>query len=1198
MNRNTLEAYAQKARRDFIAAVTDRAAFYGLTAKNIEPVVEQGDVTMIGAHAFPRNVAEPHKRLEERIQQDGFEQVMEATAYTWFNRFAAIRYMELHSYLDHGYRVLSHPEGRPYPEILEHAADVDLPGLDREKVVELKLDGSKDEELYRLLLKAQCNALHQAMPFLFERIGDETELLLPANLLHTDSLIRQMVESIDESAWGQIEIIGWLYQFYISEKKGQVIGKVVASEDIPAATQLFTPNWIVKYLVQNSLGAQWLATYPHSSIRGQMAYYIEPAEQTEEVKAQLAAITPSPLNPEALTLIDPASGSGHILVEAYDLFKAIYLERGYRQRDVAQLILEKNLFGLDIDGRAAQLTGFALMMKGWADDRRLFERGVELNVRPLLDSKGFDAERLAQCVNLPDYGLTDSDLTELKQLFEHASTFGSLIQVPKGLGAKLPALKQLSESTSQDLFVSDALKHLGAIVRQAEMLAAQYDAVVANPPYMGSKFHTPVLKKFLRDHYKGYEKDMFSAFIDRDLAFSKPHGRLGFMSPFVWMFISSHEHMRTRLIDEETITSLIQLEYSGFEGATVPICTFTLQKGHVASQKGCFIRLSDFRGSDSQEPRTLEAIQNRDCGWFFEAAQDEFTKIPGSPVAYWVSSALVNSFLNGVLLRNVTDTRIGMATGNNDKYIRRWWEVSCESMRTACSTRAEAKESVARWFPLAKGGDYRRWFGNITHLVNWENDGHELRTTPHPSGTRIWAHNFNLSRIFSEGITWSAVSSAYFGVRLLPQGCLFGSGGSSAFCGSYPPLVVLALLNSKLATTYMQVFSQTLNFEVGDVGKLPLQTDTIALRKDGILDTARRITDHTKEDWDAYERSWDFESLPILTVSSATTPTLESSYTAWITQNHESIAEMKRLEDENNHLFIDAYGLQDELTPNVPIEEITLTVNPAYRYGGKLTEEEQWDRFRRDTMAELGSYAIGCMMGRYSLDDPGFIYAHSGGTGFDPSRYTTFPADPDGIVPLTYSDWFEDDAAHRLIEFISVAWDATHLEDNLAFLASNLLTKQNEPSREALRRYLCDRFFEDHLQTYKKRPLYWLFSSGKQKAFQCLVYLHRYNEGTLARMRTEYVIPLQGMVASRVRRLEGDIAAAASTAHRKRLEKERAKLVKQQSELREFDEKLRHYADQRISLDLDDGVKVNYGKFGDLLAEVKAITGAKADGWM
>ena len=737
MHRNTLEAYAQKARRDFIAAVTDRAAFYGLTAKSIEPVVEEGDVTLIGAHAFPRNVAKPRKLLEEQIRRDGFEQVMEAMAYTWFNRFAAIRYMELHDYLDHGYRVLSHPEGQNQPEILEHAADVDLPGLDREKAVELKLDGSKDEELYRLLLKAQCNALHQAMPFLFEHsAGDATDLLLPATLLHTDSPIRQMVEDIEESAWEQIEIIGWLYQFYISEKKDQVIGKVVASEDIPAATQLFTPNWIVKYLVQNSLGALWLATYPHSSIREQMDYYIEPAEQTDEVKAQLAAITPSTLNPEELTLIDPASGSGHILVEAYELFKALYLERGYRQRDVAQLILEKNLFGLDIDGRAVQLTGFALMMKGRADDQRLFGRGVTPNVMALVDSAGLDVERLGQRVKLADHRLKPSDLMELKRIFEHATTCGSLIQVPEPLATKLPALRQLSKVTSQDLFVSEALKHVRSLVQQAELLAAQYDAVVANPPYMGSKFHIPVLKKFLKDHYKGYEKDVFSAFIDRGLAFSKPHGRLGFMSPFVWMFISSHEHLRTRLIDKETITSLVQLEYSGFEGATVPICTFTLQKGHVDAQKGCFIRLSDFRGSDSQAPKTLEAIHNRECGWFFEAAQDDFKNIPGSPVAYWVSERMRDVFEEGTLLGKLVDAKQGLATADNDQFLRRWHEVDHGKCSYGSESRDAAAQSGKKWFPYNKGGEFRKWYGNQDYLVDWENDGRAIRAFGTENGGR------------------------------------------------------------------------------------------------------------------------------------------------------------------------------------------------------------------------------------------------------------------------------------------------------------------------------------------------------------------------------------------------------------------------------------------------------------------------------
>ena len=665
MHRNTLEAYAQKARRDFIAAVTDRAAFYGLTAKSIEPVVEEGDVTLIGAHAFPRNVAEPRKLLEEQIRRDGFEQVMEAMAYTWFNRFAAIRYMELHGYLDHGYRVLSHPEGQNQPEILEHAADVDLPGLDREKAVELKLDGSKDEELYRLLLRAQCNALHQAMPFLFEHsAGDATDLLLPATLLHTDSLIRQMVEDIEESAWGQIEIIGWLYQFYISEKKDQVIGKVVASEDIPAATQLFTPNWIVKYLVQNSLGAQWLATYPHSSIRGQMDYYIEPAEQTDEVKAQLKSITPSTLNSEALTLIDPASGSGHILVEAYELFRAIYLERGYRQRDVAQLILEKNLFGLDIDGRAAQLTGFALMMKGRADDRRLFERGVKLNVMALVDSKGFDAERLAHGVKLSDYGLAASDLTELKRLFEHAATFGSLIQVPEGLAAKLPALKQLSEATSQDLFVSDALRRLGPLVQQAEMLSAKYDAVVANPPYMGSKGMNALVKKFAKDHFPDAKNDLFACFIERGYTLAKDAGHNAMVTMQSWMFLSSFEKMRERMLREKTIKTMAHLgarAFGSISGEVVQTTACVLQNRSPQGYKPVFFRLLD--GGEAEKQAALANGEKR----FDTTAQDEFKKIPGSPVAYWVSERMRDVFVKPPL-SNFVETRIGLITGDNERY--------------------------------------------------------------------------------------------------------------------------------------------------------------------------------------------------------------------------------------------------------------------------------------------------------------------------------------------------------------------------------------------------------------------------------------------------------------------------------------------------------------------------------------------------
>ena len=601
MQTSKLKTYAPKARRDFIAAVTRRAAKFGITAKDISPNREEGELVFIEGQPYPKSVGAQRAKLAARIAQQGFQQVMEAAAYTWFNRFAAIRFMELHGYLEHSFRVLSHPAGNVLPEILEQAQHVQLPGLDRERVIALKMDGTRDEELYRGLLLAQCRALHQAMPFLFERVDDETELLLPDNLLQTDSLIRELVTAIPEEDWQEIEIIGWLYQFYISEKKDQVIGKVVKSEDIPAATQLFTPNWIVKYMVQNSLGAQWLATYPDSQLKGQMEYYIEPAEQTAEVQAQLTAITHSSLflNPEELTLMDPACGSGHILVEAYELFKAIYLERGYRLRDIPRLILEKNLFGLDIDGRAAQLAGFALMMKARADDRRLFERGVKLNVMALVDSAGFDAERLAQGVKLADYGLQPGDLTELKRLFEHATTFGSLIQVPEGLAAKLPALKQLSEATSQDLFVSDALKRLGPLVQQAELLAAQYDAVVANPPYMGSKCMTAALKEFVKDTYPDAKSDLFAC-VHRSrataLAKTAGHDRHDHDAELdVPLFL--REAARTHSRDETILSSLVHLGTRRSEDRDVRklLHVRASESTTSAGYSGRFIRLSTSR---------------------------------------------------------------------------------------------------------------------------------------------------------------------------------------------------------------------------------------------------------------------------------------------------------------------------------------------------------------------------------------------------------------------------------------------------------------------------------------------------------------------------------------------------------------------------------------------------------------------------
>ena len=605
-----------------------------------------------------------------------------------------------------------------------------------------------------------------------------------------------------------------------------------------------------------------------------------------------------------------------------------------------------------------------------------------------------------------------------------------------------------------------------------------------------------------------------------------------------------------------------------------------------------FLRLFDTQGSVASNKELERRFHTNPR---FSTSNIDFKKIPGGPVAYWVSDRVRDVFEKGTPLGKLVDARQGLATADNGQFLRRWYEVDQGKCSYGSASRDAAAQSGKKWFPYNKGGEFRRWYGNQDYLVNWEDDGRAIRAFGTENGGRARSRVQNSEFYFQESLTWSDVTSGPPSFRLNDDGGIHDVKGMSAFSFRGVGRSLLAgYCNTLIVLAIARVLNPTVSFQIGNFANIPFIE---VVGKDigpDVTKNVDRLVRAAVIDWNDYERSWDFQSIPILTASGEPTPTLEASYTTWIAQNRDTIAETKRLEEENNRLFIDAYGLADELTPDVAIEQITLTVNPAYRYGSTLTDEEQWTRFREDTMAELISYAVGCMMGRYSLDEPGLIYAHSGNADFDPNRYTTFPADDDGIVPLTDTEWFDDDAVHRLIEFISVTWDATHLEGNLAFLADSLHPKSNESSRDTIRRYLCDGVFTDHLQTYKKRPIYWLFSSGKQKAFQCLVYLHRYHDGTLARIRTKYVIPLQGQIASRIDHLEGDILKATSTSHHRKLLRAQDGLKKQQAELVAFDEKLRHAADQKISLDLDDGVKVNYAKFGDLLAEAKAITGGKA----
>lgn len=1219
MNTNNIKKYAPQARNQFRDAVIQKLTTLGISVDKkgtlqIADAEIVGETVRYGQFDYPKSTLTRRDRLVKRAREQGFDVLVEHCAYTWFNRLCAIRYMEIHGYLDHGFRMLSHPDNPTGFEVLDHVPEVAEALLPEKKaqLVEMKLSGNQDEAIYRELLLAQCHALHRAMPFLFEAVDDEAELLLPDNLTRTDSILRGLVDGIPEEDWQEVEVIGWLYQFYISEKKDAVIGKVVKSEDIPAATQLFTPNWIVQYLVQNSVGRQWLQTYPDSPLKGKMDYYIEPAEQTPEVQAQLAAITPSSIEPESIKVLDPACGSGHILIEAYNVLKNIYEERGYRARDIPQLILENNIFGLDIDDRAAQLSSFALLMMARQDDRRIFTRDVRLNIVSLQESLHLDIAKLWQQLNFHQQNQTGSmgdmfaentvlahtDSAEYQLLmrtlkrFVNAKTLGSLIQVPQEEEAELKAFLEALYRMEQegDFQQKAAAKAFIPYIQQAWILAQRYDAVVANPPYMGSKYQSSSVKKHLKDNFTGYDKDLFSAFIVRNLELSKQGAQLGFMTPFVWMFITTYEELRKKLIEQEIITSLVQLEYSGFDGATVPICTFTLQKGHINHFTGSYIRLSDFRGASNQGPKTLEAIQYHNCGWFYEAQPDDFKKIPGSPIAYWISESFRNSFSVNKNVDSLFKPRKGIDTGDNEKFLRGWHEISHSKIGFNMASEEESISSGLTWFPYNKGGDFRKWYGNFYYVVNWENGGFEVKNHIDKSG-KIKSNIRNKNFFFKSGITWTDISSSYFGVRYLPQGFICDNSGSACYGDEicYPSF--LAMLASKPTFSLLKILNPTLHFQAGNISSLPVW----GISSPEIKINANRAIDIAKEDWDSYETSWNFKRNKLISKS-----VLRDRYNQLINENNISFNNLKEIEEKNNEHFINSLHIStDELSPVVENDSITLKSNIYHRYGINTPYNEGLSRYRSETIAEMISYSIGCMMGRYSLDREGLIYAHEGNKGFAElvaeGAYKTFPADNDGILPLMDDEWFDDDVTSRVKEFVRTVWGEEHLQENLEFIAESLCLyaikpKKGESALDTIRRYLSTQFWKDHMKMYKKRPIYWLFNSGKEKAFECLVYLHRYHDATLARMRTEYVVPLLARYQANIDRLNEQVDGA-SGGEATRIKRERDNLSKKFNELRSFDDRLRHYADMRISIDLDDGVKVNYGKFGDLLADVKAITG-------
>lgn len=1129
------------------------------------------------------------KKLEELIKQQSEQEVVERIAYIWFNRFCALRFMDMNRY--NRSLVVSAAAEDTQPEVLAlaKAGEIDERVVSepvREQILNL-LNGrapsqNPEAEVYRLLLVAYCNQWHESMPFLFQRIDDYTELLMPDDLLSSSSVLADMREAMPASACKDVEVIGWLYQFYISDKKDDVFAglkknKKVTPENIPAATQLFTPHWIVRYLVENSLGRLWLLNHPESKLADSMEYYIKPADDNDDsdyLKVE---------RPEDLKICDPACGSGHMLTYAFDLLYAIYEEQGYGAADIPSLILTHNLYGIEIDERAGELAAFALTMKARDRHRRFFNTDVRPNIC-VLEPISFDDDELDEYMDFIGRDLFTTDLEKTLRQFDEVDNFGSLIR---------PALKDVAEVLEQleatdvsgQLFLGHTHQKVLKLLKQADYLSPRYHVVVANPPYMGGKGMNARLKEWLNDSFKEFKYDLFSAFIVRNTEMTLKKGQLGFMTPFVWMFISSYESLRNYLINTKTITSLIQLEYSGFDGATVPICTFTLENNHKPLFEGSFIRLSDFRGVDNQAPKTLEAIRNPNCGWFYNAASTDFEKIPGSPIAYWSSQKVYDAFKSGDALKTIGDTRQGMATSDNNRFLRFWPEISIEKSHFNSLSIEDSLKSNKKWFPYNKGGDYRKWYGNSEYCVNWEGNGQELLShaaSLYGSPTRTIK---SISEYFKPCISWSKISSGSLAMRYFPTGYIFDVAGCSIFSSSHVDLMfLLGYTNTKVVRNILKSISPTLNFEAGQIASLPI----LKLDKSQFSVIPSKLIDIAKQDWDAYETSWNFKRLPLLE-DRFRKLSLVDSYEELCSYRQKMTYEMQRLEEENNSIFIEAYDLEKELNSEVPLKEITLTCNPYYRYGGDKTDDELETLLLADTMRELISYAVGCMFGRYSLDKPGLILANQGDKieqYFEQIPNPSFTPDKNNVIPILDDGWFSDDIVERFRKFIKVAFGEEQYESNMQFIEQAL--GKNDKPRD-IRDYFLKDFYDDHVKRYKKRPIYWLFTSGN---FSALIYMHRYQPDTVSIVLNDYLREFRTKLNAYKDQLTTiNISASQSQSEKTKAQKKLDITNKMITEMEDYERDVLYpLATKQIEIDLDDGVKVNYPKFGKALKKVTGLS--------
>lgn len=1153
-------------------AIEARKSLMGIVAAKLDLVLE--------ANSFERrNNPQAIKALEGLIAEIGKEQTIEKVAYTWFNRFIALRFMDVNHYTKIG--VVSPAEGQTQPEVLSEAkagyVDKQVVPTDVEQRISGLLSGAisspkPQEEVYKLLLVAYCNAYNKLMPFMFERIKDYTELLMPDDLLSNSSVLTQAVETLDAETCKDVEVIGWLYQYFNQEEKDRVIKakKRYKGFEIPYATQLFTPDWIVRYMTQNSLGKLWMEANPTSALKNKMEFYLEPRNVSAEAKKELERHIFKGIKPQEIKVFDPACGSGHVLVYAFELLYDIYKEQGYPDNEIPEMILTHNLYGLDICDRAAQLAQFAVMMKAREYDRSIFNKLNKVNICSVKDTKWITADVLEDLLEgVKDREYAKQQIFTLCENFNNARIIGSLCKVDEIDIAFWEKRLEYFKNQKQTTVNTPAIRgRLPFLIKQIKIMQQNYECVITNPPYMGGKYMEPILAEFIQEEYKDVKSDLFSAFIVYCQTKTKDNGYIGFMTPFVWMFISSYEDLRNKIINDTDITSLVQLEYSGFDGATVPICTFTLAKRNIAEMSGCYIRLSDFPGAKNQPIKTREAVLNKDCGFYFETKNTDFSSIPGSPIAYWASDRVREIFINSMPFSKLAEVKSGILTGDDEIFCRKWFEIKNVDIFNKSKNYYEMKEENKTWLRVTGGGEGRKWFGSVMNVINYKNDAEKIK--------KLEGNNYRLRNpeyYFKEGVNWKLITSATNTFRISPDNVCFGNSVRTAF--SDKNYYYLGVFNSTLSGAIINCINPTLNLNNENVENFPIIFDDSKKQQiDALVEQNIAIS---KDDWDSFETSWDFEQHPLIRFSnrnkglvnyeniSKVEPITEGDkisecFAKWKAYKEQQFNQLKANEEELNRLFIEIYGLQDEMTPEVADKDITVA---------KADEERE--------IKSLISYAVGCMFGRYSLDAKGLIYA---GGDFDASKYKTFAADEDGIIPVLSEHYFADDIVERFSKFIKVAFGEHYYAENMAYIASVLSTKANKSPDQVLREYFIKDFYKDHVQMYQKRPIYWMFSSEKN-AFNALIYLHRYNKDTVNLVLNEYLREYKDKLQGNIDALNALANNGGSTTMNK---------IALQASLNEADDYERNIlfplATERKEIDLDDGVKVNYLKFGKALRNI------------